>query len=68
MLKISTPLGCSHKNLSIITPQDIHKKLSIDPHKGFLLKMYILQEILASYLYFHLLGHLTHFLGYLTHF
>jgi hypothetical protein len=35
MLKRSTPIGCSHKKLSINTPQDIHKKLSIDPHKGF---------------------------------
>ena len=60
MLKISTPIGCSHKKLSINTPEDIHKKLSIDPQKDSH-QMYILQEILASYLYFHLLGHLNHF-------
>ena len=60
MLKRSTPIECSHKKLSINTPQDIHKKLSIDPQKDSY-KMYILQEIIASYLYFHILGHLTHF-------
>jgi hypothetical protein len=59
MLKRSTPIML--KKLSINTPKDIHKKLSIDPQKGFSPKMYISQEILASYLYFHLLGHLTHF-------
>jgi hypothetical protein len=34
MLKRSTPIRFSHKKLSINTPKDIHKKLSIDP-QGF---------------------------------
>ena len=60
MLKSSTPIRFSHKKISINTPKDITKKLSIDPQR-ILTQMYILQEILASYLYFHILGHLTHF-------
>ena len=35
MLKRSTPIRFSHKKLSINTPRDITKKLSIDPQKGF---------------------------------
>jgi hypothetical protein len=33
MLKISMPIRCSHKKLSINTPKDIHKKLSINTPK-----------------------------------
>jgi hypothetical protein len=34
MLKKYTPIRSSHKKLSINTPKDIHKKLSIDLQKG----------------------------------
>jgi len=60
MLKRSTQIRFSHKRLSINTPKDIQEKLSIDPQKDSY-QMCILQDILASYLYFHILGHLTHF-------
>jgi hypothetical protein len=67
MLKRSTPIIFSHKKLSINTPKDIHKKLSIDPQKGFSPNVHFTRDpsflfILSSY------RSLNPFLGYLTHF
>jgi hypothetical protein len=67
MLKRSTPIRCSHKRLSINTPKDIHKKLSIDPQKGFSPNVHFTRNprflfILSSS------RSLNPFLGYLTYF
>ena len=51
----------TNKKLSINTPKDILTRSSPLIHKRDSHQMYFSQEILASYLYFHLLGHLTHF-------
>jgi hypothetical protein len=66
MLKRSTPIIFSHKKLSINTPKDIHKKLSIDP-EGFSPNVHFTRVpnflfILSSS------RSLNPFLGYLTHF
>jgi hypothetical protein len=79
MLKRSTPIGCSHKKLSINTPQDIHKKLSIDPQnihkklsidpqKGFSQKNVHFTRDPSFLFILSSSRSLNPFLGYLTHF
>jgi hypothetical protein len=67
MLKRSTPIRFSHKKLSINTPKDITKKLSIDPQKGFLPNVLLTRD--PSFLFILSSSRsLNPFLGYLTHF
>ena len=62
MLNRSIPIEFSHKKLSINTPQDIHKKLSIDPQKDDLQETIAILFILSSSRSLNpFLGHLTHF-------
>jgi hypothetical protein len=67
MLKRSTPIRFSHKKLSINTPKDITKKLSIDPQKGFSPNVHFTRD--PSFLFILSSSRsLNPFLGYLTHF
>jgi hypothetical protein len=67
MLKRSTSIRCSHKKLSINTPKDIHKRLSIDPQKGFSPNVNFTRD--PSFLFILSSSRLFNpFLGYLTHF
>ena len=61
------PKGCSHKKLSINTPKDITKKLSIDPQKRFSPKVNFTRD--PSFLFIISSSRsLNPFLGHLTYF